>query len=1005
MKTTRAVASTSLILAGAALHGQAPQTPVQTVGGLQLRALPGFVVERINPPDKTDSYVVITFDANGQPVAAKEGNFVFRLIDADGDGMYESERPVSEAFRNCQGVWFDGPAMYGNCIPVMSDEARAELAGRISGRLQSQTPLQGNVIRSGGGGGGRGGAPQHSAFVKATLNAEGYAESVEIVTQQLGGVGDHGPHAIRRGPDGTIMVMRGNNGGTMFNEDVDPDSLILNDREAQFLPTLGEGGGSQRDGVHSALWRFHPDTRKHEVVLGGNRNTYDFAFNLLGEVFYHDSDHEPEMGVPWYRRIRSVHGIPGGNYGYRNSSGKYPEYYLDSLPPMRDLNRGSPTGVETYQSYAYPREFFDNLLEDDWSRGRLLYTALTPSGATYRAREDQAEFLHGEPLNMADLEVGPDGNIYFVTGGRSSYGGVFRIRYVGQVPPPPAMTGILAVVRQPQPLSSWGWANIERIKLQMGAAFGTELERIARDTSADVWDRVRGLYELHRHGGAVPGALLRTLIGDRQQPVRAAAVYVAGLSTGADARAVVTTALEDGDALVRRRALEAVVRMGQAPDRPTLVPVDAIYALLSDGDRLVRWSARIALERTRRSDWADRVLAETNATGVMEGMLAWVRTANGASLEPVLEKQVGLLMNTRLGAEDRLRLLRALMYTAVEVPGGLRPDLRRQLYDIAAAQFPTQDERLNRELSLVLAYSQQPGAIAEILAAMPQGEEQKELQVHYLYGLRAITAGWTLEQKRQLVDVYARASRWRGGVFAAVGQMFDDTMRFFTPDEQQMAYEAVPAFAPLPDVPVQAGRAGGAGAAGGRGAAAPQAALGATGTVPGPGIDKQESFDRLIFRDFQGAGIASGTVGGGIVPPPADPLEPRRMFEAECASCHRFGSVGASAAGGPDLTRHQLTRRELIEAMYWPERRLDPQYQTSVIETSDGRTIQGLVIREDAQTLIVKTADAVQPITVAKSLVRAQRKESTSIMPDFFEKRPPVNVSAIAGFLLQPPPE
>ena len=74
---------------------------------------------------------------------------------------------------------------------------------------------------------------------------------------------------------------------------------------------------------------------------------------------------------------------------------------------MRDLRRGSPVGVEFYQSYAYPREFFDNLFEADWSRGRLLYTALTPSGATYTAREDLAEFVHGEPMPITDLEVGP----------------------------------------------------------------------------------------------------------------------------------------------------------------------------------------------------------------------------------------------------------------------------------------------------------------------------------------------------------------------------------------------------------------------------------------------------------------------------------------------------------------------------------------------------------------------------------------------------------------------
>ena len=65
------------------------------------------------------------------------------------------------------------------------------------------------------------------------------------------------------------------------------------------------------------------------------------------------------------------------------------------------------------------------------------------------------------------------------------------------------MTGILAVVRQPQPFSSWGWAAIEKVKTSMGASFGAELEKLARNNSgAAAMDRARALYEMQRHGSA-----------------------------------------------------------------------------------------------------------------------------------------------------------------------------------------------------------------------------------------------------------------------------------------------------------------------------------------------------------------------------------------------------------------------------------------------------------------------------------------------------------------------
>ena len=87
------------------------------------------------------------------------------------------------------------------------------------------------------------------------------------------------------------------------------------------------------------------------------------------------------------------------------------------------------------------------------------------------ARGPSAEFVHGEPFNITDVEVAPNGMLYFTTGGRNTTGGLWRLRYKGAVPAPPDMTGVLGVVRQPQPLSSWGWAAIEKAKAAMGASF------------------------------------------------------------------------------------------------------------------------------------------------------------------------------------------------------------------------------------------------------------------------------------------------------------------------------------------------------------------------------------------------------------------------------------------------------------------------------------------------------------------------------------------------------
>src|SRR4029453_16056199 len=104
----------------------------------------------------------------------------------------------------------------------------------------------------------------------------------------------------------------------------------------------------------------------------------------------------------------------------------------------------------------------------------------------------------------------------------------WRLRYKARAPPAPDMTGILAVVRQPQPFSSWGWAAIEKVKASMGANFGSELEKLARNKGAAARDRGRALYEMQRHG-APPPAFLTALVTDPVADVRAAATYFAGV--------------------------------------------------------------------------------------------------------------------------------------------------------------------------------------------------------------------------------------------------------------------------------------------------------------------------------------------------------------------------------------------------------------------------------------------------------------------------------------------
>jgi putative heme-binding domain-containing protein len=975
-------AVTGMVLVRALLLAQAPnqaQLVEQTVAGVKFGTLPGFAIERVNPSDKNDSYVVLTFDSLGRLVVSKENDHPRLLIDGDKDGVYESEKVISDKVRNCQGLWFDGPTLYGACSEAAPPTAAAAPAADAGGRGAPNAAAQGRggAAPGGGrqGGGGRGGPPPPAGVYRMQdQDGDGVAETFETVAQTPGGIQEHGPHAIRRAPDGSYTVIIGNH-ATVADDMLDSHSLVLKDKDVQLLPYLPNFGRSIRQAVHSGVYRWDPALDKFTVLFGGNRNAYDHAYNLDGEVFLFDSDMEWDINMPWYREVRTVHGIPGGNFGYRDGSGKYPAYYLDSLPPLRDVGRGSPVGVEFYTSHAYPREFFDNLFEADWSRGRLLYTALKPNGATYSARTDRAEFVHGEPFNITDVEVGPDGMLYFTTGGRNTSGGVWRLRYKGQTEAPPDMTGILAVVRQPQPLSSWGWAAIEKAKASMGASFGTELERVARSASAPTMDRVRALFEMQRHGAPPSTSMLSALGQDRDAAVRATVVYLAGVQgelakgeTKAQA-AVAAAALKDASPVVRRRAAEALVRMGQSPDKPSLAPVADIYALLNDPDRFVRWAGRIALERTARNEWKDRALKETSILGSPEAMIALVNTAGGESLQPLIDRQLAAMKQENLSVENRLRLFRAFQYTAAEIKEGLGQAQREQLHGLIVHQFPSADERLDRELALMLAYAGQPQGIAKILAAMPKGDENQPLQLHYLYALRAVNQGWTVEQKGQLAELLGRASNWRGGAQFVnfVGQMFDAVQPLFaTPEEQQLLYEKAPDFSPLtPEqlADIQARQAQ-TGRGGGRGAAASPLAARRAGRV----ISRQEMLEETVFQPQQNLNVQAG----------------REVFEKNCASCHRFGALGTDhGVAGLDLTNSRLraSKFSLLEAVMIPNRTIAPAHETTVVTKNDGTAVKGLVVKENDQTVSLLTPEGTVT-ELPKAQVKSRSREKASIMSE-----------------------
>ncbi|MCB1120368.1 MAG: DUF1080 domain-containing protein [Verrucomicrobiae bacterium] len=244
------------------------------------------------------------------------------------------------------------------------------------------------------------------------------------------GAGEHGPHAVVLGPDGTdLYVVAGNHTPL---PPVDASRVPRCWGEDQLLPRLDDPNGHAVGVMAPGGWvcRTDPAGAWWELVACGMRNPYDLAFDPEGELFTYDADMEYDFNTPWYRPTRVNHVVSGSDYGWRNGTGKWAEWYVDSVPPAVNIGPGSPTGVSFAYGAKFPAKYQKALLIMDWSWGKLYAVHLQPEGSSYTGEKE--ELVTGVPLPLTDLVVHPgDGAVYFTIGGRKVQSGLYRLTYVG----------------------------------------------------------------------------------------------------------------------------------------------------------------------------------------------------------------------------------------------------------------------------------------------------------------------------------------------------------------------------------------------------------------------------------------------------------------------------------------------------------------------------------------------------------------------------------------------
>jgi len=338
--------------------------------------LPGYEVELLRSAGKEEnSWVSMAFDPKGRITIGREDKGLLRFSFSRDRKKIVRTESIEDTLKECRGLLYAYGALYAN-----ANNSRALY------RLRD-------------------------------LDGDDQFEEKKILYQSEGGVG-HGRNDLALGPDGMIYAIHGDSVHI-------PDSLPnrtspLRRKRLPYRPNEGH------------VLRLDKDGKRIEIFCGGLRNPYGIAFNRAGEAFTYDADAENDMGTPWYRPTQVKHLTSGADFGWRAVTGSWPPYYPDHPDNSQltaHIGKGSPTSVKFGYGSGFPPAYRNALFVLDWTFGRILAVHLIERGAGYVGVPEV--FLRGRPLNVTDLAFGPDGAMYFVTGGRRTKSALYRVRYAG----------------------------------------------------------------------------------------------------------------------------------------------------------------------------------------------------------------------------------------------------------------------------------------------------------------------------------------------------------------------------------------------------------------------------------------------------------------------------------------------------------------------------------------------------------------------------------------------
>ena len=912
----------------------------------------GFRIYRVAGSDLSGGSYDLCFDGQGRLLVG-DGTAVRRLTDKDADGAYDSFEVIATGLRP-RGP--QGLLVYGDLLYAVGGDGLQVFEGYTSAGPLKHRGRIGNKFNTGG---------------------------------------DHDLHTILRGHDGYLYLMAGDGSGVR-------DRLHITESNS---PVRLERSAS--------VFRISPDSQKWECIASGGRNPPSLGMNYLGELFSFDSDMEWHVGLPWYRPVRLNHWVTGGDQGWQEV-GAYPPYYIDNVPGILDVGRGSPNWGVFYEHNLLPEKYQDAFLACDyrWKResndqyattGRLVAFLLQRHHAGWKASMEvlarpkpAARDSAGKLIQFAlvDIEVAPDGSLFLSDHNQ----GIWRILYdpVGRASSRAVLSltfnlrelpDIDALLSCPQPGAEFSLVRARNVRDR------DELPSIASDTNQPLKRRLRALRELASEFAHLKGEFLAKLANDSETEIRAQAAWLFGIR--GDGLPTLITLLKDHDSFVRRRAAEAFTRV-HAPEA-----IDSLIAALSDPVRLVRYVSMTALAHHPSSMWLDRALATTNAQTQMRALVA-ARSRRemppAGRLSDVISE---LTLRADLDDESHLDLLRVVALFRENLNQPTQAHMRKFLIN----QFPSSKRDLRWEQIRLLG--QFGEGFSKLLSAL-ESEPDPVTQFHLAQAIARLKTGWSQTEEERLLAWFLRNQEGWFAQFAGKGvefPMFWQTvlanfaahhrdalllqrakvdytgllgtvtldLMVGVPDGEETLLTLYKTHG-QPDVKAKILRAL-------KKVASPSTAEFVRVESERLSAAKRESKQLAPEKSDEDIHkfLLSDAAKGG------NPERGAKIYEnLQCNTCHG-GGVTPGREGkffGPDLVgvARRLTRLELADSLVYPSKQVADRFKGFEVELEDATPLTGFITEQDDRFVTLVDREQVHRLPRAK--IRSLNPQKNSLMPD-----------------------